>query len=163
MPCAMPPAPTPEDTALRLPAPACTCLRKRTVTMKPVWMLTLAVLSFFKSTPTTAEGQAQTRGPTVVHDAASPWVGGYVVSDGTSVTAGVDAQGRVVSNISSFSVEQECICSCSPFGTDGEATCLGANDGNAFSALAWRREDGTWWMEQSSLGTTPLYKVPFSE
>lgn len=117
-------------------------------------------LRSFHFTPAAMEGGEEEAGG--LHDAASPWVGGYVVSDGTSITAGVDAQGRVVSNVSSFSVDQECICSCSPFGTDGEATCLGANDGNAFSALAWRRADGTWWMEQSSLGTTPLYKVPLN-
>ena len=79
------------------------------------------------------------------------------------MTAAVDESSQLMSETTSFTVDQECICQCEPYGASGEQTCMGANDLNAFAALVWR--DATtqnWFIEQSSVGTTPLYKATFA-
>ena len=98
---------------------------------------------------------------------ASTFVGGYTVS-GTSIATTIGADGRVSNQVAAFAVDQECICGCNATvlpgaaaGARGDAAaynattfyCLGANDGNAFSAVAYEEEQqpGRWTVEQSSI------------
>lgn len=87
----------------------------------------------------------QLEGPYTLADAAA-FVGGYTVS-GHSIASSLPG-GKVASETAGFTVAQECICSCEV--TSHAVACLGANDGNAFSALAFQ-EAGEWVMEQQSI------------
>ncbi|CAK0820468.1 unnamed protein product, partial [Prorocentrum cordatum] len=87
----------------------------------------------------------QPEGPYTAADAEA-FVGGYTVSGHSIASSAVG--GAVVPRVEAFSVAQECMCSCQV--TSHALACLGANDGNAFSALGFK-EDGQWVMEQYSI------------
>jgi len=77
---------------------------------------------------------------------AMAFVGGYTVS-GEAIESTVQ-NGIVKNQVSSFSVDQECMCSCNA--TEVGIFCLGASTDNAFSAVA-RKEGSNWIMEQQSI------------
>jgi len=81
---------------------------------------------------------------------ALAFVGGYTVTGHSITTKLQDAM--VKTEVAAFSVEQECICSCSVTTGNG-IFCLGANDGNAFNAVAYR-EHGQWVMQQHSINAS---------
>ena len=59
--------------------------------------------------------------------------------------------------MSSFTVAQECICSCTATSTG--IFCDGANDDNAFSLVAAQESDGRWHAQQASVGVAPGYQA----
>lgn len=88
------------------------------------------------------------------------FVGGYTVS-GHSISTTVSHDGLVSSETASFTVGQECMCSCNATSEKGPVLCLGANPGNAFSAIAFE-ENGEWFMEQQSInGSAYNYHATF--
>lgn len=86
-------------------------------------------------------------GSTYTSADALAFIGGYTVS-GQAIEASLRKSGLVKSNVYSFSLDQECLCSCNA--TAVGIFCLGANPGNAFTAVA-RKEGGNWIMEQQSI------------
>ncbi|CAK0820470.1 unnamed protein product, partial [Prorocentrum cordatum] len=98
-----------------------------------------------RAAPEVAREAKQPEGPYTAADAEA-FVGGYTVSGHSIASSAVG--GAVVPRVEAFSVAQECMCSCQV--TSHALACLGANDGNAFSALGFK-EDGQWVMEQYSI------------
>ena len=84
-----------------------------------------------------------------VYDDALPYfVGGYTVAGNAMSRDG----------LSSFSVQQECLCECNATSTG--IFCRGANDDNAFNiVLARDAIDGTWQGQQVSVGVEPAYQA----
>lgn len=92
---------------------------------------------------------SMTYGKLAVYTDAMPlFVGGYTVTGNTIAE----------SSLSSFSVEQECLCECNA--TTTGLFCRGANAENAFFMVVSRDdEEGRWRAQQVSIGIKPAYRA----
>ena len=80
------------------------------------------------------------------------FTGGYTVA-GTSFTQG----GTAGSQLTPFSVDQECLCEV--VATAHGLFAKGANTDNAFSLIAAIEADGMWHAQQVSVGAAPAYQA----
>ena len=85
--------------------------------------------------------------------AAAAFIGGYTVAGNAIVSGGAQRS----SELTSFEVGQECVCTCTPTSTG--IFCKGANDDNAFALVAAQESDGRWYAQQASIGVSPGYQA----